>query len=151
EARSISRRSERAGLEGRPRARYPIYSSGLPCTNRWTRQTEVLAQRGPRIVLLIEAAPLQLRHHVGDEIGIGAGHMGRGHDEAVARTAGEHVLHRIGDLLWTADESAFDLSAPAVGDEVARARVGLAAAPDDNVANAKHALHPVELLRREWF
>src|SRR6185369_17467355 len=80
----------------------------LPCTNRRTRQTEVLPQRHPRIVPLIETPPLQLRDHVGDEIRIGAGHMGRSHNEAVARAAYEHVLHRVGDLLWTADESALN-------------------------------------------
>src|SRR5262249_4390995 len=123
----------------------------IPCPNRWTPQTKVLTQRRPPVVLLIEAPLLQLRDHVGDEIRIGTGHMGRGHDEAVAAAAYEHVLHRVGDLLWTADDGALDLSAAAVGDEVARARVGLAAALEHDVANAEHALHPVQLVGRECF
>src|SRR5262245_37317628 len=123
----------------------------LPCTDRRTRQTKVLTQRHPPVVLLIEAPPLQLRDHVGDEISIGARHMGCGDDEAVAAAAYEHVLHRIGDLLWSADDRALDLPAAAVGDEVARARVGLAAALEHAVANAKHALHPIQLVAREWF
>src|SRR5262249_11355821 len=90
----------------------------LPRTKCWTRQTKVLAQRHSPIVPLIESPSLQLRDHVGHEIGIGAGHMSRGHNEAVAAAACEHVLHRVGDLLWTADDGALDLPAPAIGDEV---------------------------------
>src|ERR671923_302072 len=63
----------------------------LPCTNRGTRQTEVLTQRRTRVVFLKETPPLQLRDHVGDEIRIGPRHMGCGHDKAVARAAYEHV------------------------------------------------------------
>src|SRR5262245_7066913 len=119
-------------LKSRPRSTYPG-PSDIPCPNRWTRQTKVLTQRRSPIVLVIEAPSLQLRDHVGDEIGIATGHMGRGHDEAVAAAADEQVLHRVGNLLRTADDGALDLAAAAVGDEVARARIGLAAALEHDV------------------
>ena len=73
-----------------------------------------------------QAAPLQFRHHVFDEIGIGAGHVGCRDDKAVAATADEHFLQFVGEFLWSADHRIPGLAAARKRDEIARARVGLA-------------------------
>jgi len=68
----------------------------------------------------------------------------RRHDEAVAASGREHLLHVVGELLRTPDDGAVRLPAAAEVYEVPRARIGFAAALEHAVADAKHARHPLQ-------
>src|SRR5215469_2365927 len=98
----------------------------FPRARRRMLEPEVFAQRLAGIVLVEEPAPLQLRHHMLDEVGVGARHMGRGDDETVARAADEKLLQLICDLLWPADDRVEGPGAIGMCDKVARRRIGLA-------------------------
>ena len=76
-------------------------------------EPEILAQRLAGIVLVEQAAALQFRHDVLDEIGIGAGHDGGRDDKAVAAALDEHLLQLVRDLLRAADDGVLDLAAAA--------------------------------------
>src|SRR5262249_16350736 len=123
--------------------------SGLPGTGRRALESEVFAQRLAGIVLVEQSAALQFRHDVLDEIGVGAGHIARGDDKAVAAAADKRLLELVGDLLRYADDRVLHLAAAGEGDEVARRRVGLARGTQHAVANAEHALHAPQFLRRQ--
>ncbi len=57
----------------------------FPGAGRWPPQAEILAQRLAGIILVKQAAALQLRHHMPDEIGVGARHDG-GRDDKSRRS-----------------------------------------------------------------
>src|SRR5258707_10702925 len=91
----------------------------LPGASDRAMETEVFTQRLAGVILVIEPAALQFRNHMVDEIGVGARHIGRGDDEAVAAAAGEHLFQLVGDLLRAADNGVLGLAAAGEGDEIA--------------------------------
>jgi len=55
---------------------------------------------------------------VADEIGVGAGHVSRCDDKAVAAAAREHLFERVRDLPGSADDRIRGLAAAAEGDKI---------------------------------
>ena len=64
----------------------------------------MLAQRRAAVAPAKDPAALELGHDEADDVLVGAGRMGRGDHEAVARAAVEPRLHLIGDVGACADE-----------------------------------------------
>jgi len=95
----------------------------------------MVAQRPALVLLAEQAAALEFRHDERHEVLVGARHVGRGDDEAVAAAFLEPLLHPVGDLLRPADPGVVQLAAAAVVDEVAHGRVGLAAVLEHAVAD----------------
>src|SRR5262245_15800169 len=68
------------------------------------RQAQIFAQRRAFIFAAVDAAPLQLRYHLVDEI-VEPGRQEREHDvEAVAAARDQPFLHLVGDGFWRADK-----------------------------------------------
>src|ERR1700712_3522636 len=80
------------------------------------RQSEIFAQGFAGIIVVKQAAPLQFRDHVTDEIGVRAGHVSSRNDKAVAAAAREHLLQPVGDLPGSADDRVGRLAAAAEDD-----------------------------------
>jgi hypothetical protein len=69
--------------------------TGFPCAGRRPPQAEIFPQRLAGIILVEQPAALQFRHHMRDEIGIRARHVGRRDDKTVAAAAGEHFFQPV--------------------------------------------------------
>ncbi len=117
--------------------------------DRGTIEAEVIAQRGARVVLAVDAAALQFGHHEFDEVLETAGLMRWADDETVARRRGPPFLHAVGDLLRAADPGFAQQAAAGSLHEVAHGRV--LALLDDAVAHGLHAVDGGELGVGEGF
>ena len=69
-----------------------------PRADCWPRQAEVVAQRQSRVVAVIQPSPLELWHHVVNEIRITAWYIRRRDDEAIACPFGKHFLQPVCDI-----------------------------------------------------
>src|SRR4051812_18923723 len=78
-------------------------------------QAEILPQSGSFILFAENPAPLQLRHHLVDEI-VEAGGQEREHDvEAVGAAPDQPFLHLVGDCFGGADKREPAIAADALG------------------------------------
>jgi hypothetical protein len=85
-----------------------------------------------------QTTPLQLGHYEAHEVLIGTWDVGGGEHKAIAGLTREPLLEPIRDLLWGADEERqfVQRTTPTVGDEIARARIALAAETDDTILDS---------------
>src|ERR1700733_3072511 len=81
----------------------------FPGTSGGTLQAEIFAQGLAGVILVEQAAALQFRHDVIDEVGVSARHIGCRDDKAVAAAIDEHLLEYVRDLLRAADDGVLDL------------------------------------------
>src|ERR1051326_6850072 len=75
----------------------------LPMAHGGAWQAEILAQRGARIVGVVQTPSLQLGHDVLHKVGVRAWYMRRRDDEAVARALDKELLQRVGDFSGSTD------------------------------------------------
>src|SRR5262245_7351656 len=75
-----------------------IIASPLPVADRRLFDTQVLTQRRAPVVLVIEAAALQLGHHKAHEVLVATRHYRGAEHETVTPALGEPVFHLVGDI-----------------------------------------------------
>ncbi len=85
--------------------------SGYPAA-----QAEIFAQGFALVVATKQAAPLQFRHHLFDEIVEPAGKIRKHDDEAVAGFGGKPFLHLVGDGRSRADHGQAGITAEPLGE-----------------------------------
>src|SRR5215831_2622396 len=110
----------------------------MPTRGSRYRKPQIVAQCRTGIVLLEQAATLQLRHQQSHDVVIRPRHVRCRQDEPVAGWCRKPFLHLIGNLLWAAAKHRMllDRAATGDGDEIAHCRVLFAGVPDHPVAEA---------------
>ena len=108
-----------AGWPRRSCARFGGVLTGRRESALRAAQSIVVAQRMSAVLGAEQAAALQDRHHLGDEVLQPAGQVGRHHVESVGGAGLEPLLQIVGDLLGGAGEGAVSTSAAEFGDQLA--------------------------------